>query len=98
MEQWLDPAAGEDALKSMIVPTDGEGLEWYPVSAEVGQVRHDHEGLLKRDETHGKPLNRSLICSRYQSQSLRGDGRHRHARASMRPHRETVSMPHPYQP
>ena len=54
MAQWLDPAAGEDALKSMITPTDGDGLEWYPVSAEVGQVRHDHEGLLIRDDSHGK--------------------------------------------
>ena len=55
MAQWLDHAAGEDALKSMITPTDGDGLEWYPVSAEVGQVRHDHEGLLIRDDSHGKP-------------------------------------------
>ena len=54
MAQWLDSSAGENSLKSLILSTDGTGLDWYPVSAEVGKVRSDHEGLITPDETHGE--------------------------------------------
>lgn len=60
MEAWLDPESREADLKGIITATEGEGLEWVPVSAEVGQVRADHAGLIVADETHGKPLSPQL--------------------------------------
>ena len=41
-------------MEQALMGEDGGDLEWYPVSAEVGSVRADHEGLTLRDDSHGQ--------------------------------------------
>lgn len=53
MAAWLNPGSTPAELKSLILPTGGAGLAWHPVHAEVGNVRKDHDGLIRPDETHG---------------------------------------------
>ena len=48
------PSCPEAVIEAMVLPEDGGDLEWYPVSAEVGSVRADHEGLTLRDDSHGQ--------------------------------------------
>lgn len=54
MSEWLHPGSTESALRVLARATDGAGFEWCPVSAEVGKVRVDHEGLITADATHGQ--------------------------------------------
>ncbi len=54
LNRWLDPSCPEAVIEAMVLPEDGGDLEWYPVSAEVGSVRADHEGLMQRDDSHGQ--------------------------------------------
>ena len=53
MDLWLDPASPQPAVEALVVPTDGAGLEIYPVSPEVGSVSADHEGLIRPVDGHG---------------------------------------------
>ncbi len=56
MEVWLDEGSSEAALSALVRAADGRGLNLVPVSAEVGQTRIDHEGLISVNETHGKGI------------------------------------------
>lgn len=54
LDCWLDPAASVAAVADLVQPEDGAKLDYYPVSAEVGSVAADHEGLIRRDDRHGQ--------------------------------------------
>lgn len=54
LDRWLDPDTPEAWIEAMVRPEDGSALEWYPVSAEVGSVAADHDGLIRRDDSHGQ--------------------------------------------
>jgi putative SOS response-associated peptidase YedK len=46
--QWLDPANAEpDELRGLLVPAAAAGLDVRPVSAAVGDVRHNGPGLIE---------------------------------------------------
>lgn len=48
-ERWLDPAMADSGeLQGLLVPSEDELLEVYPVSRAVNSVRHDGPGLLER--------------------------------------------------
>ncbi len=43
---WLDPDAGSANMKALLAPCPAEALAAHPVGTEVGNVRHDHPGLV----------------------------------------------------
>ena len=55
LERWLDPSSPQSAIMDIVMETGGGGLDCYPVSAAVGSVSEDHEGLIRRDDSHGQP-------------------------------------------
>ena len=51
-DAWLCPDTPQPTIEDLVVETDGDGLEIYPVAAEVGSVSNDHEGLTKISPNH----------------------------------------------
>ena len=54
-DRWLDPALDDrNVLETMLRPPPAGALEHYPVSRDVGNVRHNSAHLL--DQAVGQPL------------------------------------------
>jgi putative SOS response-associated peptidase YedK len=53
VSSWLDPDTPSRVLDAIIAPAPAETFNWYPVSAEVGSTRNNHEGLIEPDPEHG---------------------------------------------
>ena len=51
-DAWLCPDTPQPDIEDLVVEADGDGLEIYPVAAEVGSVSKDHEGLIKPSPSH----------------------------------------------
>jgi len=51
---WLDPLSGKDEIEALTKPESGALLRWHPVSAEVGSIKANHSGLIRRDDRHGQ--------------------------------------------
>ena len=47
-DTWLDSESSRSAVETLVGPTDGSELDFYPVSPEVGSVSEDNEGLVLR--------------------------------------------------
>jgi putative SOS response-associated peptidase YedK len=47
-EAWLNPDTDLDTLQSLLAPAPAGGLEAYPISTRVNNVRNDGPGLLDR--------------------------------------------------
>ena len=43
LDEWLSPSSTETVIMSLVRETDGEGLEFYPVSATFGRVKEYHK-------------------------------------------------------
>jgi putative SOS response-associated peptidase YedK len=47
-EQWLDPRASVDALRSLLVPYTTDGMEAHPVGLWVNNPKNDGPKCLER--------------------------------------------------
>jgi putative SOS response-associated peptidase YedK len=47
-DRWLDPAAGEEELRDMLVPLPTEDLKAYPVSTIVNSLENDSPECVRK--------------------------------------------------